>query len=103
MVSIRLDQDVRPLSLFRARVAEFINEVRLTGRPLLVTQHGRGAVVIIDVREFEAMRHRLEQLEREAASPGRQAHGEGSSGTQIYSGVCTSPAAPPSPASRPSQ
>jgi len=35
---------------------------------LLITQHGRGMVVIIDVREFEAMRQRLEQLEREATA-----------------------------------
>lgn len=68
MLSVRLDQDVRPLSQFRASVAEYVNQVCVTGHPLLITQHGRGMVVIIDVREFEAMRQRLEQLEREATA-----------------------------------
>ncbi len=68
MLSIRLDQDVRPLSQFRARVADYIHQVCATGHPLLLTLHGRGMVVIIDVREFEAMRQRLEQLEREATA-----------------------------------
>ena len=68
MLSVRLDQDVRPLSQFRASVAEYVNQVCVTGHPLLITQHGRGMVVIIDVREFEAMRQRLEQLEREVTA-----------------------------------
>jgi len=68
VLSVRLDQDVRPLSQFRASVAEYVNQVCVTGHPLLITQHGRGMVVIIDVREFEAMRQRLEQLEREVTA-----------------------------------
>jgi antitoxin YefM len=80
VISIRLDQDVRPLSQVRARVADYIADVCLTGRPLLVTQHGRGVVVIIDVREFEIMRQRLEQLEQEAASRERRPRDEGSPG-----------------------
>jgi prevent-host-death family protein len=56
------------LSQFRASVAEYVNQVCVTGHPLLITQHGRGMVVIIDVREFEAMRQRLEQLEREVTA-----------------------------------
>ena len=71
MLSIRLDQDVRPLSQFRASVAEYVNQVCVTGHPLLITQHGRGMVVIIDVREFEGMRQRLETLEDAAASQER--------------------------------
>jgi antitoxin YefM len=63
MLSIRLDKDVRPLSEFRARVAAYVCDVCATGRPLLVTQHGRGVVVVMDVRDFEVMRERLELLE----------------------------------------
>jgi antitoxin YefM len=69
MISIRLDTDVHSLSEFRARVAEFVHEVCLTGRPLLLTQRGRGVAIVIDVREFEAMRERLESLEKHATAP----------------------------------
>lgn len=69
MLPIRLDEDVRSLSEFRARVADYINKVCLTGHPLLVTQRGRGVVIVMDVRDFEVMRQRLVQLEKEAVSP----------------------------------
>jgi antitoxin YefM len=78
MLSIRLDKDVRSLSEFRARVAAYVGEVCATGRPLLLTQHGRGMALVIDVREFEIMRERLETLERIAAE--RQPPGGGPSG-----------------------
>jgi prevent-host-death family protein len=67
--SIRLDKDVIPLSQFRARVAEFIQEVMGTGRPLLITLRGRGCVVVVDVREFEAIRERLAATEALARGP----------------------------------
>jgi antitoxin YefM len=63
MRAIRLDEDVHPLSEFRASVASFVRQVTETGRPLLLTQNGRGVAVLIDVRGFEAMRARLELLE----------------------------------------
>lgn len=63
MRAIRLDQDVRPLSEFRAGVAAFVQQVTETRRPMLLTQRGRGVAVLVDVREFEAMQERLELLE----------------------------------------
>lgn len=63
MQPLRLDEDVRPLSEFRAGVAGFVRRVSETRRPLLLTQHGRGVAVLVDVREFEAMRERLALLE----------------------------------------
>jgi prevent-host-death family protein len=59
MKPIRLDQDVRSLSEFRAGMSTFIQQVTETGRPLLLTQNGRGIAVVLDVREFEDMQERL--------------------------------------------
>ena len=63
MQPIRLDEDIRPLSEFRAGVASFVKQVNDTGRPLVLTQHGRGVAVLVDIREFESMRERLATLE----------------------------------------
>lgn len=60
MKPIRLDQDVRPLSEFRAGMSQFIQQVAETRRPLLLTQNGRGVAVLLDVREFEDLQERLE-------------------------------------------
>ena len=73
IASVRLDKDVVPLSQFRARVAEFVQQVMGTGRPLLITLRGRGVVVVLDVREFEAMREQLASTENEPQSPSRRA------------------------------
>jgi prevent-host-death family protein len=77
MRAIRLDQDVRPLSEFRAGVASFIQQVSETGRPMLLTQRGRGVAVLLDVREFEAMQERLELLEDIVAAQQQLSAGQG--------------------------
>jgi prevent-host-death family protein len=77
MQPLKLDEDIRPLSEFRAGVAAFVRQVNETGRPLLLTQHGRGVVVVLDVREFEAMRERLALLEDISRAEAPLAAGEG--------------------------
>lgn len=63
MKPLKLDEDIRPLSEFRAGVASFVKKVNETGRPLVLTQRGRGVAVVLDIHEFEAMRERLSLLE----------------------------------------
>ena len=62
MRRIQLDQDVHPLSEFRANVASFIEKVRSTKRPLVITQHGKSAAVMLDVSEYEALLDKIELL-----------------------------------------
>jgi prevent-host-death family protein len=63
MPRIQLDQDVRPLSEFRSKTASFVQQVRETGRPLVITQNGRSAAVLMDVLEYEKLMERIETLE----------------------------------------
>lgn len=58
-----LDQDIRPLSEFRSNATAFLKQVHDTKRPLVITQHGKGVAVLLDVREFEAMQAKIELLE----------------------------------------
>jgi len=60
---LKLDEDIRPLSEFRAGVASFVRQVHDTRRPMVLTQRGRGVAVLVDIREFEAMCERLALLE----------------------------------------
>ena len=59
----RLTDDVRPLSEFRANVAAFVQRVRKTGRPMVLTQHGRSAAVLVDVEAYEELLERVEVLQ----------------------------------------
>jgi len=63
MPKIQLDQDIRPLSEFRAKTTAFVQQVRETGRPLVITQNGRSAAILMDVVEYEKLLERIEILE----------------------------------------
>lgn len=63
MNRIDLNQDIRPLSEFRANAAALIEQVRSTKRPMVITQHGKSSAVILDVREYEALLDKLELLQ----------------------------------------
>lgn len=63
MSRMRVDEDIRPLSEFRAGLASFVKRIHETRRPMVLTQRGRGVAVLMDVHEFEAMRERLALLE----------------------------------------
>jgi antitoxin YefM len=77
MRPLKLDEDIRPLSEFRAGVASFVKRVKDTRRPLVLTQRGRGVVVVVDIAEYAAMRERLEIIDDIAAARAQLAAGQG--------------------------
>ncbi|HEX8320873.1 type II toxin-antitoxin system Phd/YefM family antitoxin [Longimicrobium sp.] len=76
-MQIRLIEDVRPLSEFRANAAAFVEQVQATHRPIVLTQHGRSAAVLLDVGEYERLTERAEVLEDIRLAEEQVARGEG--------------------------
>lgn len=72
-----MDEDIRPLSEFRAGVASFVKHIQETRRPMVLTQRGRGVAVLMDAQEFESMQQRLEVLEDIYRAEEQLAAGEG--------------------------
>ena len=62
MESIQLKEDIKPLSEVRANIAACIRTIRRTKRPLVVTQHGRGAAVIMDIAQYESLLDKIRLL-----------------------------------------
>ena len=77
MRPLKLDEDIRPLSEFRAEVASFVKRINDTHRPLVLTQRGRGVVVVVGIAEYAAMRERLETIDDIAAARVELAAGAG--------------------------
>ena len=50
-----LDEDIKPLSEFRANAAALLDRVRETKRPLILTQRGHSTAVVVDVAEYERL------------------------------------------------
>ena len=63
MNTISISKDIEPLSEFRKRSADFIKRLKKEKQPIVLTQHGKSAAVLIDVTEFERFTNRLELLE----------------------------------------
>lgn len=62
MQRLKIDQDIRPLSEVRTGIAGFIKQVHDTKRPIIITQHGKGVAVLLDVQEYELIEEKLELL-----------------------------------------
>jgi len=75
MQKIKIDEDIKPLSEVRTGIASFIKQVHNTKRPLIITQHGKGVAVLLDVSEYEAMQEKLELLTDIQTSPGQLKNG----------------------------
>ena len=63
MKTMRLADDVVPLSTFRRTIAACFNRNTETKRPLLITQNGVASKVLIDVEDFDNIRATLELID----------------------------------------
>jgi len=63
MERINLNQDIKPLSEFRANATACVKQVRDTKRPIVITQHGKSSAVLMDVQEYELLLEKLELLQ----------------------------------------
>ena len=77
MAVLKPSQDVQPLSAFRANAAGFLDQVRATKRPLVLTQHGKSAAVVLDVDQYEALVDEIEVIRDIRQAKEELARGEG--------------------------
>lgn len=59
---VKLTTDIKPVSEFRANAAELIEQVKNSRRPLVLTQRGHSAAVVLDVAEYERMVEEIDLL-----------------------------------------
>ena len=76
---LKPSRDIQPVTEFRANAAQVIEQVRATGAPVILTQHGRSAAVLLDVEAYEAMIEELELLRDVRTAEAEIAAGKGRS------------------------
>jgi prevent-host-death family protein len=79
MPKLKPTRDIQPVTEFRANASQFIQQVRETGEPMILTQHGRSAAVLLDVASYERLTEELELLRDVREAETQIAAGEGSS------------------------
>ncbi len=62
MKKLKPSRDIQPVTEFRANAAQFIEQVQFTGEPVILTQHGKSAAVLLDVASYETMVEELALL-----------------------------------------
>lgn len=59
MPNLRVATDIVPLSDFKARASELLKRLAETGAPIVITQNGRAAGVLLSPAEFDALTDRI--------------------------------------------
>jgi antitoxin YefM len=77
MPRLRPSTDVRPVTEFRANTAAFLDQVQATKRPVILTQHGRSAAVLLDVAVYEDLLDEVALLRDIRAAEQQVAKGHG--------------------------
>ena len=77
MPSIRPSTDVLPVTEFRANTSAMLTRMHASRRPVILTQHGRGTAVVMDVEVYEGLLDEMELLRDLHIAEGQIARGEG--------------------------
>ncbi len=62
VIEMNFEKDINPVSSFRANAAAMLKQVQDSGRPMILTQHGRSAAVLLDIATYQALVDELEEL-----------------------------------------
>ena len=62
-MSLNIARNIQPVSEFRKRSSEYLEELKRTREWLVLTQHGKSTAVVVDVNEFQRILDRIEFLE----------------------------------------
>lgn len=77
MRRVHLAEDTKPLSEFQANATALVDKVRETKRPLVLTQEGHGAAVVVDVTKYERLLEEVEILRDVKIAERQLAEGQG--------------------------
>ncbi len=62
MRHIHIASDIVPIGVFKAQASRLLERLGVTHRPLVITQNGHPAGVVLSPAEFDRLRERLELL-----------------------------------------
>lgn len=58
--------NIRPLTDFRKNMKEYVRELKENKKPIVLTQHGKSAAVLLDAEKFQEMQEQLEFMRKVA-------------------------------------
>jgi prevent-host-death family protein len=58
MKPLQLSEDILPIGEFKTHVSQVVRQLRRSQRPVVITQNGRPAAVLITPEDFDALHYR---------------------------------------------
>ena len=58
--------NIRPLTDFRNKMKEYIKELNEHKKPIILTQHGKSAAVLLNAEKFQEMQDQIEFMRKVA-------------------------------------
>ena len=60
---VNLRQDIHPLTDFKRNTSQFMNQMKKTHRPVVLTVNGKAELVVQDAESYQQILDRLERFE----------------------------------------
>ena len=60
---LNISRDIHSLSSFKRNTSEFIEQMRQTGEPVVLTVNGKAEIVVQDAQSYQKLLNALEKLE----------------------------------------
>jgi prevent-host-death family protein len=73
MKPVQVAKDIVPLAEFKAQSASWLDRVRDSGQPVIITQNGKPAAVMISPEEFDRIQHQNIEFVRSEIRAGEAA------------------------------
>ena len=61
-ISLNLKDDIQPISELEAKAASLLRQVQDTRRPVVLTESGKGAAVLVDLESYQGLLEEIELL-----------------------------------------
>lgn len=63
MKQINISKDIVPAAEFKVKISKYLKEIRSTGRPMVITQNGKPAGVLISPDDFDELFYQKSLIE----------------------------------------
>jgi antitoxin YefM len=63
MKKINIANDIVPVAEFKVQISKYLNNIRSTGRPMVITQNGKPAGVLLSPDDFDELVYQKSLIE----------------------------------------
>ncbi|MBN1466335.1 type II toxin-antitoxin system Phd/YefM family antitoxin [candidate division KSB1 bacterium] len=63
MKPINIANDIVPVAEFKVRISKYLNSIKSTGRPMIITQNGKPAAVLLSPDDFDELVYQKSLIE----------------------------------------